>query len=347
MVSYMVLSPKYLLTAFFWWPILFSITTFTLFFSLHSHKQYIISGVRQIPTISLTGGYLPESMILTAGLHMQAFLLFILLQFIYHRYKVKNVSCNVRDVYFESVLKYRHGVRGFFISCLLSSSPLSIDTWNVIGYRVGICTCLFLFLTGTVSVEEYSFVHGTFAALMFLSAIVLMIIYHLKVCRPFMNCNTPCCGCLCLTTTINNNIDVDSRLVESSRSSEFSTTVNPSVQLESKVSSHPPSTPVVKASHTVTVTDPNSRMRLLQSAAFIILIPFSLFMFLIAAITSFTCASYSCVNFVVDISPALEYTTVFSFLLFMESFRDELHDEKLEVVEDCSIVQHANMDNNV
>jgi len=64
----------------------FSIT-FALLFSLHSGIELECYDAKQIPTISLTGSYMPELVILTSGLHIFAFLslyFFTILWRVYH-----------------------------------------------------------------------------------------------------------------------------------------------------------------------------------------------------------------------------------------------------------------------
>jgi hypothetical protein len=266
------------------WPFAFCACTFSIFFALHADEMYLVEGVRQIPTISLSGAFMPESIFLTLGLHVQAALFILLLNSIYHVYSVK---CDAgaqenseASTYFSGLADESRGCCTC-VNCLLFSHNIAaVRFWNVTAYWIGIACSIFLALTGSVSVGYYPNVHGTCAVLMFLTGIVVMIVYHCKVCRPFM------------------------------------------------------------------VAAPSQRRGLiLQYVALSILIPFSILMLILDIVVSSTCSSKSCLSYSVNITVVLEFTTVISLLLFVESFRSDLKWVTISTVLDDLYFENSRHDN--
>jgi hypothetical protein len=171
-------------------PLVFCIIQFAIFLSIHRDKMYSSGGanVKQIPTISRSGAFRPESIFFTLSTHIEAFLLLLALNCIYHIYERK-CQLHVNTTYFQEIQQdessFRRGMSWFF----LSSNVEAVRFWNKFAYCLGVFSCLCLLVVGSVSSGYYAMVHTTFAYLVFLSAVLLTFILHLKVCRPFMTNN--------------------------------------------------------------------------------------------------------------------------------------------------------------
>ena len=70
------LNAGHLLWATVIWPLIFIPVCFILFYIYHADEQYVVSGVTQIATISLSGAFGFSEILLTYGLHLEGFLLF-------------------------------------------------------------------------------------------------------------------------------------------------------------------------------------------------------------------------------------------------------------------------------
>mmetsp|Transcript_11657 Transcript_11657/g.17670 ORF Transcript_11657/g.17670 Transcript_11657/m.17670 type:complete len:283 (+) Transcript_11657:122-970(+) len=145
------------------------LVTFVLFFALHIHRMEHEWGALQIPTISLTGSYLPESIIFTLGLHIMAFLLLLAYSGLYIVY-----DQNIRKGQFQS------------FTCDTSSIQRKLLYWNRFLWRVGACSCIFLAVTGSIPLTLNSFLHGTVAFFMFLSQILHLVLFHYKLAKPLV-----------------------------------------------------------------------------------------------------------------------------------------------------------------
>lgn len=73
------------------------------------------------------------------------------------------------------------------------------------------------------------------------------------------------------------------------------------------------------------------RQRVLHRLAVYCVVPFNIAVIFIAAVVYFTCDSHSCVTFVADVFPVLEFATVLYFFFYLESLRFELQTVSLVI----------------
>ena len=67
-----------------------------------------------------------------------------------------------------------------------------------------------------------------------------------------------------------------------------------------------------------------TRQRMLHRLAVFCVMPFNIIVIFIAAAVYSSCSSHTCVTFVADVFPVLEFATVLYFFLYLESLRYEL-----------------------
>lgn len=140
--------------------------TFIFFFTLHRGKQHHQFGAKHIPTISLTGAYLPGDIIFTYGIHLISLTLALIYTFVYygHNYLIYK---NVRDGLLSQTTKLAN----------------NINSYNVICWRIAMLGIFLLTLTGSISVTINPYVHGAVAFFMFLSLLLYNILFYTKITR--------------------------------------------------------------------------------------------------------------------------------------------------------------------
>lgn len=271
-------------------PLITSTTTFIMFFSIHQGKLYDIGGVRQTPTLSLTGGYDPESIIFTYGMHLSAIFAAVLFVCIYM--EMKNINKQLvlphRDRYFEQTRSH------WLYSWVLATSRQSVNRWLRVCLILSLMTSMLLSLVGSVSVAIHDAIHSVLATFMFLFGIVMMVCFHLLVCRPL---------CKNASEFVNNTAIVSSQQQQQ------------------------PQPPAVRG-----LREREARMLWVQLLALFVCVPLNALIIIAAWIVNRTCDSMTCTRFYVHSSPCLEYTVVLSFLLFMESFRGYMKGVKISCV---------------
>jgi hypothetical protein len=144
------------------------ITTFTLFYSLHKRKSEHEFGAKQIPTISLTGSYLPGDIIFTYSLHVISILNCLLFTLIYYTYDNKMIS-------------------GLHESLIENNSK--VKYWNKICWLLGIFGSVLLSITGSISLTTNTAVHGTVAFFMFISYLLYNIFFYNKISKLGFHCD--------------------------------------------------------------------------------------------------------------------------------------------------------------
>ena len=141
-------------------------STFVLFFTLHSDKLEHELNALQIPTISLTGSYLPGDIIFTLGLHVMACLLVLAYSGIYVVYDNK-IEC----------MQLEDGLLN------LSSRQRQLRYWNTFVWRVGFLSAVLLAVTGSIKLTLNPFLHGTIAFFMFASQLLYTYLFYFKLSR--------------------------------------------------------------------------------------------------------------------------------------------------------------------
>jgi len=140
--------------------------SFVLFYVLHNDNVPILFGVEQLPTLSLTGGYLPERIIFSMGLAIFAFWSLTLFPMIYvlYREKIDNLLDGERTPEKPDLHKIN-------------------DVLLVIGV---IFSCLLL-LTGAVPITVAETTHAVLAILMFITGVVHLLLFVLTLAPRFPN----------------------------------------------------------------------------------------------------------------------------------------------------------------
>jgi hypothetical protein len=176
------------------WPILVCIVTFTLFFVYHPYATDEVKSVEQIPTISGTGQLLPESVIFTYGLHLEAILVAMLFVLVYSRFDFQirsfpaDESLNARVAGSlavsgrSEVEKWKFFVRG----CCGSTEQRATDAeylrfWNKVLLALGLLCAFFMSLTGSVSLSVSDPAHAAFAVIMFVLATLHLVLFYFTI----------------------------------------------------------------------------------------------------------------------------------------------------------------------
>lgn len=147
-----------------------------LYCLLHSDYGYRIHGTFQIPTLSLTGALPPGSIVFTLALHLAAMYLAFMFTAIYLVYgqrietitydAVSSVHPNLLCVC-KSHVKFKESLRKWNYRCL------------VLGWGMAV----FMFLTGSISLDVSEALHSSVAFLMFACAVLHMIAFYNNVTR--------------------------------------------------------------------------------------------------------------------------------------------------------------------
>jgi len=195
------------------WPVIFCGFSFTLFFLIHPNSRDRVDGHYQIPTLSQTGRFVPESLFFTYGLHLEGFLLCLLFTFLYVYFKNKIAAIQttlraaatkqtdveatsadnaeddehdqsqVANPYKTPKATVCEGL-GYFCCCLCTPHDARrrnvkyLNFWNRTLLVLGFIAAILMTIVGTVTLDVQTTTHGTFAFFMFLAAILHMILYY-------------------------------------------------------------------------------------------------------------------------------------------------------------------------
>ena len=132
---------------------------FILFYVLNTDSIIYISGIPQLPTLSLTGGYWPEVGIFTFLLHSFAVLSFLIFSMISEVLHEKLRSSN---------------------NCLLSrfeKKRRALRVINVVLYWVGVSFSIAICITGSIPVTIAPISHAVFAIIMFVLGCAHILIF--------------------------------------------------------------------------------------------------------------------------------------------------------------------------
>ena len=154
-----------------WFFSIFSFT-FIFFFALHPNREFHEDGVRQIPTISLTGSIFPSNIIFTYGLHFGSIAVAVLFGSIHVCYENRFLNLKTETVTTD-------------INCLIpfcgcknnSTTVTSMRWWNLRLLYLGEFAALMMSLVGSVPLLLASYVHRSFAVLMFSSVVIHMVAF--------------------------------------------------------------------------------------------------------------------------------------------------------------------------
>jgi hypothetical protein len=175
------------------WPIIFTPISFGLYYAYDSDNFYRESGVHQIPTISLAGSRLPSSAVLTYGLHLEAFALFLLFISIYQETN-RRIELTERNnqpfdaivsksntSWVERVVEYSTCL-GCTCCCTQSRLlPRSLLRLNRVSCALGLIAALCMSIVASIQLTANESAHGSFSFLMFMSGILHVLVYYYGV----------------------------------------------------------------------------------------------------------------------------------------------------------------------
>ena len=129
---------------------------FILFYELQKNEIEIVDGIPKIPTLSLTGGYWPNSAIFTLFLHIYSFLSIILFSMVAEIYakRIENLPAETD--------------KGRRTQLYVANGAL---------YWLAMIFSLFLLLTGTVVITESEVIHAVIAIIMFVAGVCHIAVY--------------------------------------------------------------------------------------------------------------------------------------------------------------------------
>jgi len=276
----------------------FSIT-FALFFSLHTGKELVFFDVKQIPTLSLTGSYMPELVVLTSGLHIFAFLSFYFFTIVWRVYRIK-----IRHLQAE----YSHGQppqhdhehvetaseryvstvntaeKCCYSACACcwqpaaSYTPLELQGINDGLWWVGLVFSLAMFLTGSVPMLLQMHLHGAFAFIMFAAGVAHVCVFSLTIAK---RCRL--------------------RYLPFFSSGSSSSSANSAACLG-----------VFGVTH---------RQKNWHRTSFYMAIPLNLLLLVSAGVVFSACKELHCTEFSVQTAVVCEYVTALALLFYLEGFR--------------------------
>ncbi|RYG65664.1 hypothetical protein EON64_11460, partial [archaeon] len=321
------------------WPVIFCPISFGLYYAYDTDNYYREDGIHQIPTISLAGSRMPSSAVLTYGLHLEAFalvLLFVAIHLEVHRrisflsdldisrlaeQQPHHISWLTRLVDYTTCL----GCRCFCACCnCCQSNKASLHLGNMVAMVLGVFAALCMSIVGSIQLVVNDFAHGTFAFVMFVSGVLHVLVFHFAL-EKYVTSHHPS------HTSDNNNNGNNSNganntVINNSRGNSNSTSNAADLSCENNN----------------TQEFWRKLPRVLRDLSILICIPFNILVIILAAIVSGSCSTYSCRAFVVDIGPALEFSTVIGLLAYMLSWAFELGGVELVMVkgdmERCSRV---------
>jgi hypothetical protein len=185
-----------ILTIFVVNPVVFITIILALFLPTNGDMQEEVRGVKQIPTISLAGSIRPGDIFLNIGLHLEAACFVLLLNALYHIYTVR---CQAEEqyatdhvgVYFNNMKNQNNGCLRLMNYMLFSSNIQTVKWWITASYWIGNISALCMFMCASVSLKYYANVHRGFAYPAFILAALFMLVFHFKVCRPFIVARAP------------------------------------------------------------------------------------------------------------------------------------------------------------
>lgn len=267
----------------------FSIT-FSLFFGYHSNERFVFYDVEQIPTLSLTGAYMPEQLVLTSGLHILAFisLYFFCVVWRVYNFKIQRMLVEAAEsparvegssaVMLNTVQKCCSNA---WTCCIKGAAPYT--PWELQGindglWRVGLFFSTCMFLVGSVPTSvSYQF-HGVLAVLMFLAGIIHVLTFTFTISK-----------CIQLTYL---------PFFSSCKSDGASTS-------------------------TACIGGLKNRQKYWHLACSALAVPINFAQLFVAIIVFETCDSLGCRKFSVQDVVVSEYIVAIAFLLYIEGFRSD------------------------
>lgn len=181
------------------WPMIFVPTCFILFFSIHSRFGFETDGIKQIPTLSVTGMFAPESIIFTYGLHLESVLLSFFFVTVYaaYRKRICSLPLSATNYDIESDEKRNDDDDNSSASmtftailklyCCGICTPVAhrdanfLHHWNGFILLLGLIASFFMSIVGSISLSVEPTTHSVFAFFMYLSAVLHMLFMYCTI----------------------------------------------------------------------------------------------------------------------------------------------------------------------
>ena len=193
--SVVIINGRYIVIGCIIWPILIVIVTYSTYFSLHANELDVVRNSLQIPTISETGQLVPESIILTYGLHAEAVGLCFLFVLIYLQFQIAIDSIREESLSLtllhddlgssQNIHTNNNNNMSIYerIYCWnrQCQTKKSLTIWNKVLLSLGLLSALFMSLVGSISLAVDDTVHTIFAFLTFLTAALHCLIFYYTI----------------------------------------------------------------------------------------------------------------------------------------------------------------------
>lgn len=187
-----IISGLRLVQACVTWPAIFVTTTFIMFYSFNS--RFAFAEDRKVPTISETGFISPESIVLTYGLHSEAFMLCFLFLSIFTVYDQKindHIHLSTWNNEEKADLDAVSTLTGCLYCCcncfcITNGAKKQYNTnllhlWNRVCLVLGFVCCFCMSMVGSVTLAVNVYVHSFFAFVMFFTGVLHMLLFYTKI----------------------------------------------------------------------------------------------------------------------------------------------------------------------
>eukprot|EP01039_Chlorochromonas_danica_P009328 gene9330-10296_t len=178
------------------WPVVFIPISLWLYFAYDSSNYYIEQGVRQIPTISLSGSRLPSSAVLTYGLHLEGFSLLLFFTAIFREMQAKILRAQTASAstsnsdFCANLTTFGKLVEMSTLlgcKCCFTCAPTSLTFWNRFAFCLGIFAAFCMTIVGSIQLVANETAHGTFAFLMFIAGVLHVLVFYYALSKTCAN----------------------------------------------------------------------------------------------------------------------------------------------------------------
>lgn len=181
-----LISGSTIISAIIICPSIFIPLNFTLYYLFNSDDYYEVSGVRQIPTISLTGADYPASVFFAYGLHLESLLFGIFFLMLYRKIQRlvdSQVQDNTHSVKSESCLYLLDTLLCRRLNLFCEYNRNNVLKWNRYCVVTGLVASFSMSVVGSIGLNVNETAHSFFAFVMFMGGIFHMILGYLKIYR--------------------------------------------------------------------------------------------------------------------------------------------------------------------
>ena len=150
-----------------------------IFLTMHYDELWIVYGVKQLPTLSLTGAYDPSESVFTAGLHLFGFLSFWFFILVYRVYHVHIENLNDED----DSTRYSNDL--LLCCCSVNLPKTRLHHINKALLCIGMVFSVFMFLTGSIPLTLNFTAHSGVACIMFMCGIIHVLLFSATLGKAF------------------------------------------------------------------------------------------------------------------------------------------------------------------